>query len=168
MRTYPGATSYADPRVKAVLAMSPFGPGPLRGLNAESWQELRVPALFMIGSDETGVSDAETVEWRKQAYGLAPAGDKWLVMIEGARSSTFTGIYQTPPPAAPRVSDRDAAGNVMSPNTANVQGREGYSGLRERGLFNRIQGVSLSFWDTYLRGDAEGRTALERAATEKK
>lgn len=172
LRTFPGAVSYADPRVKAVLAMSPFGPGPLRGLTTESWQDLETPTLFMVGSDETGVNDTETAQWRQEAFRLAPAGDKWLFVLEGARSSTFTGVYQSAPSGTPRSTDRDATGRPLDPNRPPPmdprQGRESYSGVRERSLFNRIQGVSLSFWDAYLLGTAEGRQALEGAATEKK
>ena len=42
-------------------------------------------------------------------------------------------------------------------------GREGVPGLRIRGTFANVKGISLAFFDTYLRSDAEGRTALEGA-----
>ena len=173
-RTYPGATSYADPRVKAVLALSPFGPGDRRGLTNDSFAELKTPALFMIGSQETGVTDAETPEWRRQAYELSPAGDKWVMVVDGARTSTFTGRYESLPAQPVRVSDPPPSTAPPQPQPTYPQpaekrvSRESSPGLRERSLFNRIQGVSLAFWDTYLRGDAEGRKSLEAAATAKK
>ena len=38
------------------------------------------------------------------------------------------------------------------------------AGLRIRGMFADIKAISLAFFDTYLRNEAEGRTALEGAA----
>jgi predicted dienelactone hydrolase len=77
-RTYPGGTSYADPRVKAIVAMSPQGPSDTFGLTSESWKEVRVPVLFMTGSMDKGLADSETPEWRRQAFELSPEGDKWV------------------------------------------------------------------------------------------
>ncbi|MFL6246264.1 MAG: alpha/beta hydrolase family protein, partial [Thermoanaerobaculia bacterium] len=73
-RTFPGGTSYADPRVKAIVAMSPQGPSETFGLTTESWKNVTVPTLFMTGTMDRGMSDDETPEWRRQAFELAPAG----------------------------------------------------------------------------------------------
>jgi hypothetical protein len=35
--------------------------------------------------------------------------------------------------------------------------------LRQRDIFANVRGVALTFFDTYLRGDAEARAALEKA-----
>ena len=43
-------------------------------------------------------------------------------------------------------------------------GRESVAGLRIRGTFANVKAISLAFFDTYLRNDAEGRTALEGVA----
>ena len=42
-------------------------------------------------------------------------------------------------------------------------GRESTTGLRIRAMFADIKAISLAFFDTYLRNEAEGRTALEGA-----
>ncbi|HYI10184.1 MAG TPA: alpha/beta fold hydrolase [Thermoanaerobaculia bacterium] len=180
-RTFPGATAYADPRVKAVLAMSPQGPSDVRGLTAESWNELRIPALFMTGGMDRGVTETETPEWRRQAYELSPAGDKWLIVLEGARHGSFTGriefieVPRTEQQQLPSVADpnrdpeRDPRLPDERPRITGTQpgrpGREGMPGLRERGIFAQVKAISLAFLDTYLRGDAEGRTALEAAGS---
>jgi predicted dienelactone hydrolase len=166
-RTYPGATSYADPRVKAVVAMSPQGASETFGLTTESWTEVRTPTLFMTGTMDRGMAEDETPEWRRQAFELAPAGDKWLVVFEGATHGSFTGrigpsvagsqMDENRPPIGP---DRRPVGTV--PETR--ANRESNAGLRIRGIFSNIKGISLAFFDTYLKGEAEGRTALEGAA----
>jgi len=61
-RTFPGARSYADPRVKAVVAMSPQGPRESWGLTKESWAEVRTPMLFMTGDRDQGIDESETPE----------------------------------------------------------------------------------------------------------
>jgi dienelactone hydrolase len=166
VRTFPGATSYADPRVKGIVAMSPQGPGETRGLTRESWSELRTPALFMTGTRDTGISDAETVDWRREAYTLSPAGDKWLVVLEGARGGSFTGRLEDLIPSV-RMEDerintdptpeRDTV-RATPPNTGRSRMNISFA---ERMIFNRVKGLSLAFWDRYLKDDAKGGEALE-------
>ena len=168
-RTFPGATSYADARVKAIVAMSPQGPSEMFGLTAESWKGVRLPALFMTGTMDGGISENETPEWRRQAFELAPTGDKWLVVLEGARHGSFTGgridssVEAAPTMGQPTIGPERYPPGTIPPERRNP--RESAAGLRLRGTFSNIKGLSLAFWDTYLRNDAEGRTALEAAAS---
>lgn len=168
-RTFPGPESYADPRVKAIVVMSPQGTGELRGLTQESWRELTIPALFMIGSADRGATEAETPEWRREAFTYAPAGDKWLIVIEGAGHLSFAGRMDAPTdrpsPVPVRVNDpRDPNPAVPPSYDPRQPGREGTAGLRQRGVQNTIKALSVAFWDAYLKGEAEGRTALTQAA----
>jgi predicted dienelactone hydrolase len=165
LRTFPGAVTFSDPRIKAVVAMSPAGPQQAWGLTNESFAEVRLPALFMTGSRDTGATETETVEWRQQAFQLAPAGDKWLVTIEGAAASTFTGT------AAPLP--RDTIGNVTSgtriggalPPQAEQErmNRARNAGSSQRVLFGQVRALALAFFDTYLKGDAKAREFLQEA-----
>jgi predicted dienelactone hydrolase len=166
-RTFPGNNSYADPRIKAIVAMSPQGPDEARGLTTESWRELRVPTLFMTGTQDRGTTEAQTPEWRRQAFELSPAGDKWLAVLEGARSASFIGridpgteaLYQDH--YQPMLGDDNPRLPSSQQADPRAPGRESAAGLRYRAVFADVKAVSLAFWDTYLRGDAEGRTALE-------
>jgi predicted dienelactone hydrolase len=167
-RTFPGSVSYADPRVKAIVAMSPQGPSDTRGLTQESWAELRVPAMFMTGTRDQGAAPAETPEWRSEAYKLSPAGDKWLVTIEGARSGTFTGRMDDmiDTAARERMRDQNVLGGTpqtTTDRTRQPRTRAEAASLRQQELFAIARGVALSFFDTYLRGDAAGRESLEKA-----
>lgn len=158
-RTFPGNTSYADPRVKAIVAMSPQGPSDTRGFTTESWRELRVPALFMTGSADTGVTESENADWRRQAYELSPAGDKWFVNIDGATHASFSGRMNEPSPEIRRQIDPYG-------NERRVMTRDRAQGafLRQRTVFHSIRSLALAFWDTYLRSDqAAGKEFLERA-----
>ena len=169
-RTYPGAVSYADPRVKAVVAMSPQGPSETFGLTTDSFKDMSVPTLFMTGTLDRGLADDETPEWRRQAFDLAPGGDKWLVVFEGVRHSSFTGRINPTMEAArtmeePMLGDPQPRTRTPAPAPdPNRPGRESVAGLRIRGTFANIKAISLAFADAYLRNDSEGRIALEGAA----
>lgn len=169
-RTFPGVAAYADPRVRAVVAMGPPGPSESRGLTDESFAQLTKPTLFIVGSRELGVDESESPEWRRRAFELAPAGDKWLITLEGAANNAYTGRIQGAPqqvrdPLDDPMDDRGrnpGAPRVRTPDPQR-RGREGTVGLRTRGAFATVKALSLAFWDTYLRDDADGRTALEAA-----
>lgn len=166
VKTFPGAASYADARVKAIIAMSPQGPGDVRGLTNESFASLNIPALFITGTRDKGVTDAETPEWRREAYTLSPQGDKWLIVLEGARHASFTGRMED---LIASVHMEDEGINLdPTPTRDTIRAMPPQTGRNrmmlsesERNIFNRIKGYSLAFWDLYLKADAKGREALE-------
>lgn len=163
VRTMPGPTSYADPRVRAVVAMSPQGPSELRGLTPDSFAELRVPTLFMTGTHDVGVSEEETPQWRRQAFELAPPGDKWLVVLQGARHGSFTGRLDDvleDRVAERQRDDRAAALPTRRGTVQTIDPAESRVVVRERDIFTNVRTLSLAFWDAYLRGDADARAAL--------
>lgn len=156
--------SFADPRVKAIIAMSPQGTREAWGLTPQSWTTLTVPAMFMTGDRDRGIADEETPEWRREAFTHSPAGDKWLVVITGAGHASFTG--------AMGITDREQRRDpdiVVDPNSPRArvtpsptdQPRTGMH--PERGLFGTVKALSLAFWDAYLKSDPKGREALENA-----
>ncbi len=175
VRTFPGGTSYADPRVKAVVLMSPPGPRESRGLTEQSWAELRTPALFMSGTRDTGADETETSQWRRRGYELSPPGDKWLVVLQGIGHAAFTGRMDQSAPARgvsdpldPSFDPTDPTRDPLDPTPRRPPERqvprEGGVGLQWRSSFNTVKALSLAFFDSYLKGDAEGRAALENAA----
>ena len=166
-RTFPGGVSSGDARVKAIVVLSPQGPSEMFHLTADSFTEIRVPALFMTGSEDRGLSESETPEWRRQAFELSPAGDKWLVVLQGAHHASFTGQMNPLTPGRrddlPNLGDRP--GTRTNPPTAERgRPREGAEGMRFRNVFSNVKALSLAFWDAYLKGDADGRTTLENGA----
>ena len=75
------ARSYADPRVVAVMLLSGQGIGEM--LRRESWQEFRRPMFVMTGSADGPTRTGQPAVWRKEPYELSPAGDKFIVWVEG-------------------------------------------------------------------------------------
>lgn len=169
-RTFPGPTSYGDPRVKAVVAMSPIGTNEPWGLTRESWSEVRVPALFMTGDRDGGANDTETPEWRREVFELAAPGDKWLMFFEGANHLAFagrTGITAADANRASHSAIDDRNPDPLSPQRMNpTRGPNPGSGYmdRTRVVFNSVKAMTTAFWDAYLRGEAEGKAQLDRAS----
>ncbi len=72
-----------DPQVRAVLAVSP--PGEMFGLIQNgSWDSMQVPMLSTTGTWD--MDGRFVTQWPQHAlaYDTAPAGDNWLLVIEGA------------------------------------------------------------------------------------
>jgi predicted dienelactone hydrolase len=174
VRTFPGGVSYADPRVKAVMAISPPGPSESRGLTRESWTSLAVPTLFFTGGAEQatrnniGTTETETPEWRREAFALAPAGDKWLIVLAGARHALFTGrfdgILEEAAKERSRVDTLYPETNQIPRNDQGMSRVEAAS-MRLQDLFNLTRGLGLAFWNAYLRSETDGRKALEDAGS---
>jgi predicted dienelactone hydrolase len=81
--------SYAEPRAKAFLALSPPGNGS-RGLLGQSWASIHAPLLCMTGTEDLGVL-GEPAVWREDAFRSLSGPSQGLVVIEGADHATFSG-----------------------------------------------------------------------------
>ena len=85
-----GVVALRDTRVKCVVCISPQGEG--RNLKKDAWKTFRTPAMFLTGSkDASPLENGKGGEWRRGAYENAPAGDKYLIWIDGAEHG-FGGI----------------------------------------------------------------------------
>ena len=125
-----GEKSFADPRVKAVTILSGQGPGEM--LRETSWENFATPLLVMTGSRDGPTRTGRPAEWRKRPYELSPAGDKYLVWVEGLDHG-YGGV--------PGVS--------FSPRN---QKNEDHVQLTKV--------VTLAFWDACLYDSAEARSYL--------
>lgn len=153
-----------DPRVKAIVAMSPQGIAANRGLTADSWKDLRVPAMFMTGTRDFGGNENEGPDWRRTAYENASTGDKYFVLIRSARHMTFTGVGsglgeqydvgRQAPITDPRT------GQIINQNSV---GQTNGPQITDRGTFASIRSISLMFWDSYLKDKKDAKALLDPA-----
>jgi len=81
--------SFADPRPRAILVLSPEGSGQM-GFTGSSWRGLTRPMLTMTGTRDFW-SPTRGPEWRKEPFTGAPPGDKFHILIDGATHMSFTG-----------------------------------------------------------------------------
>ncbi|HXA17745.1 MAG TPA: hypothetical protein VN380_12185 [Thermoanaerobaculia bacterium] len=151
-----------DPRIKAMMAMSPQGVAENRGLTADSWHAVKVPAMFMTGTRDYGATEAETPEWRRTAFDHSPEGDKYFVLIKNANHMTFTGVasglgeqYATtrePPLTDPRTGQVLNRSSLDDPRNPQIS---------DRGTFASIRSISLMFWDSYLKDKKDAKGLLD-------
>jgi len=132
----PGGGNLGDPRVDAVLLLSPPG-AEFMGLGRGSWQHLRLPMMVMTGSQDKGVG-GRPAAWRKQPFELAPPPDKYLVFIEGARGDSFTG---------------DVVENGFFGAGLGL-------GADDRDIFEWVRIASVAFLDAHLKGSDEAKQYL--------
>jgi predicted dienelactone hydrolase len=152
-----------DPRVKAIIAMSPQGVASNRGLTVDSWRDVKVPAMYMTGSRDFGANESESPEWRRTPFDHSSAGDKYFVLIDRAGHMTFTGVatglgeQYDRPRDAPIVDPR--TGQVLNgvPQQDNTRGVQ----ISDRGTFQSIRSTSLIFWDSYLKDNKDAKVLLD-------
>ncbi len=165
------ATSYADPRVKAIEAASPAGPSADRGLTAESYATIKVPALFLTGSMDYGATQSEDPAWRKQAFDLSPAGDKWWVDIMGIGPGAITGKFGSPeyipPQQQPYFPPAGGGPGAIAPpaQAGSNQQPRATNNFRVLGQATTVRTISLAFWDAYLKNEESGRNYIKALLT---
>ncbi len=70
---------YRDPRVKALVLISPQGRGQLHADG--SWDELDLPTMTVTGTRDRG-RDGQPWEWRLEPFNAAPTGQQFALVIE--------------------------------------------------------------------------------------
>lgn len=132
---HPGS-NFADPRVKAVLALSPQGPGQF-GLNDHSFDHISLPYLGTTGSLDS-LGPKASPAWHKIPFERSQPGDKYHVFIEGANHSSFI-----------------TARSLLPNHAAQGEAILGYT-----------NSAALAFWDAYLKSDARAKQFLQSDALE--
>jgi predicted dienelactone hydrolase len=128
---------FADPRVHAIVCLSSAGKG-LYGLTTDSWQSIHVPMLTASGSLDVGPGGLPP-EWRMDAFRHSPSGDKYHLSIDGAYHGSFVGHLPKGTPSQEEI-DRQVA------------------------IFGYVKTATLSFWNAYLRDDADAARFLRSDA----
>jgi predicted dienelactone hydrolase len=155
------AVQLGDPRVKAIVAMSPQGVSSLRGLTAESFRNVKVPAMFMTGSEDRGAVESETPEWRRGAFDNAPPGDKYFVLINGAGHMSFGGGFTLPSAEDDSFDRMDELNGQRDPQRAAPRTRGENRFIQQRAIFDTIKIAAAAFWDAYLKDAPAAREYLD-------
>ena len=134
-------SQFGDTRVLAFLALSPQGPG-VWAFRDDSWDTIRRPVFVMTGTQDKGVANDESYQWRLKAYEHLRPGHKYLAVIKGANHMDF--------------SDRQLNGKIRDPRVhkwieqasllfwdAYVKGERGLQENLKRGGFPKVPGVGV-------------------------
>lgn len=128
------ATNFTDSRVRAVLLLSPQGPGEF-GLTDHSWDRLTLPLLSMTGSLDLGAGN-QGPDWKKIPFERSQPGAKYHVFIQGANHMSFI--------------------NAKMPLPAHASQGDSILGY--------TNAASLAFWDAYLKADSAAKNYLQSDA----
>lgn len=89
-----GKVSFADPRVKAAIAISP--PGKLAAKVGVEGCAFAIPCLHLMGSeDRSELFDTEPSE-RRIPFDLTKSHEQFLIVVDGADHMVFSGSNRTP------------------------------------------------------------------------
>jgi predicted dienelactone hydrolase len=89
-QTLPGQITRPDPRVKAVVAMSP--PVPQRGITlAEAYEQIHLPCLYMTGTQDDGLVGATKADQRRLPFEYTFGADQYLLTFRGADHMIYCG-----------------------------------------------------------------------------
>src|SRR6202166_237285 len=133
---HPGQ-NFSDPRAKAILCLSPQGPGQF-GLTARSFSNISLPFMGITGSLDN-LGPLANAAWHKIPFERSQPGDKYEVFIQGASHISFI-----------------TAETVNSARSSQAAATLGYT-----------NSASLAFWDAYLKEDPSARRFLQSDALER-
>ena len=128
------ATNFTDSRVRAVLLLSPQGPGEF-GLTDHSWDHVTLPLLSMTGSLDLGAGN-QGPDWKKIPFERSQPGDKYHTFIEGANHMSFISA------------------KTFLPGRA----------TQDDSILGFTNAASLAFWDAYLKADPAAKNYLQSDA----
>jgi predicted dienelactone hydrolase len=131
------ATSFSDPRAKAILCLSPQGPGQF-GLAARSFDTIGLPFMGITGSLDS-LGPVASPAWHKIPFERSQPDDKYELFIEGANHLSFI----TAETLLPARSSQAAA------------------------ILGYTNSASLAFWDAYLKDDPAAKQFLQSDAMER-
>ncbi len=96
-----------------------------RTFQRDSWSEMKKPMMVFAGSLDVAAIGNETPESRRHPYEFAPAGNKFLVYIEGATHGSYQGK------ALARLLNEKPTTDI-------------------RLISDAVSSATLAFWDCYL------------------
>jgi predicted dienelactone hydrolase len=130
------AANLADPRAKAILCLSPQGPGQF-GLTEHSFDGVSVPYLGITGTLDS-LGTIASPAWHKIPFDRSQPGDKYEVLIKGANHMSFI-----------------TAQTLLPGHAAQAESMLEYT-----------NSAALAFWDAYLKNESAARRYLQSDALE--
>jgi predicted dienelactone hydrolase len=121
--------SFKERRASAILLISPQGQG--NGFSADAWLDMTGPVMCITGSEDVSIVPT-TPELRRMPFDKAPAGNKYLLWIDGA----YHGMGGISGRWFPTAGEADA-----------VQ-------------LKTVQTSTLMYWDAYLKDDTKAKQFL--------
>ena len=142
-QSYPGNAGLKDPRISAVIALSPTLPP--AGEAKRAFAAITMPALCVTGTlDADVVGNGATPDKRAAVFGALPVGHKAMLLLKDADHMTFGGNAGGLAGRAAGILPRDAI-------TTQLQSQH-------HALMARI---TTDWWRAHLMGDAQAKARLQ-------
>ena len=142
-QSYPGYTGMKDPRISALIALSPALPAV--GDAVKAFTAVTQPALCLTGTlDADVVGNGATPDKRAAVFGALPAGNKAMLLLKDAGHMTFGGN-------AGGLAGR--AGGILPREAVTTQLQSQHHALMAR--------VTTDWWRAHLSGDAQAKDRLQ-------
>ncbi len=132
----------ADPRVRAVLCISPQGPGQY-GFTEHSFDQLVLPYLGITGVQDVAPAKFAAAAWHKAPFERSQPGDKYELFVQSGDGSSMV--------------------NKLSEDSGNYS----QNAKPSDSIAGHIHAATLAFWDGYLKHDVAAKRYLESNALEK-
>lgn len=87
-QVFPIGRAFAEPRIKAAMALSPSVPR--RGDAKRAFASVKIPWLLITGTADDSLISEQTPASRLGVYPALPAGQKYELVLDGAEHSAFT------------------------------------------------------------------------------
>jgi predicted dienelactone hydrolase len=144
-----------DPRVKCAIVLSGQGVGAGLVFDQHAWDGFTLPALVATGSLDQSSRTGQSPQSRREPFDRAPAGDKYLLYIEGATHMSFTGKLAG--------SNMDRAVNRAVSDYLEPGGDVMDEALRydQTAIFQTVQCATLAFLDAYVKDDPAAKAYLQ-------
>ncbi len=151
--------SFADPRVGAVVAMSPQGTGTM-GIAPGAWDGFETPVMLLTGTRDRAPG-GRPARWRRTAFDQISSADRYLVTLFGATHLTFggRGAVTAEEGAGTDDADSDFLGELREALPAGARSRSHHVRV--------IDALVCAFFDYYLNDRAEAGNWLREYSGER-
>ena len=141
-QSYPGHPGIKEPRIAALIALSPTLPA--TGDATRAFAVVTQPTLCITGTrDDDVVGNNATPDKRAAVYAALPAGNKAMLLLKDADHMTFGGVTGR----AAGILPRDLVTTQLQP--------------QHHALVARI---TTDWWRAHLMGDAAAKAWLQKPA----
>lgn len=139
-QAYPGHPGLREPRIAALIALSPTLPA--QGDGARAFADVTRPTLCITGTrDEDVVGNNATPDRRAAVFGALPAGNKAMLLLHDADHMTFGGT---------------------TGRAAGLLPREAITSQLQAQHHVLVARISSDWWRAHLMGDAQARARLQK------
>ncbi len=141
-QTYPGHPGIKEPRIAALIALSPTLPA--IGDANRAFAAVTQPTLCITGTrDDDVVGSGATPDKRAAVYAALPQGNKAMLLLKDADHMTFGGVTGR----AAGILPREAVTTQLQPQHHQLIAR-----------------ITTDWWRAHLMGDASAKARLQKPA----